>query len=135
MRILFLWRFNCTELHQGVTLILYFHLTFARVHNSDPEVLRPQLTLFSCSSHKPGEVNFYLTTRFKVFLKDYFYFVTCISVLPACLSVLHMCAMPEEVSRSLQIPWNGNYRCLWIMLWVLGIEPKSSAGAHVLWAC
>lgn len=45
----------------------------------------------------------------------------CMSVLLVCnVCILYICLGPMEVRRGQQIPWNGNYRCLWSVMWVLG---------------
>ena len=39
-----------------------------------------------------------------------------------------VCLIPE-IRRRHWIPWNWNYRQLWAIMWVLGIEPRSSVWA------
>lgn len=46
---------------------------------------------------------------FKIFI--YFCFVR-MGVWPACMAMHHMCAVPEEISRGYQIPWDWNDRWL-----------------------
>lgn len=44
-------------------------------------------------------------------------------VVPACVAMYHMNAVPEEDRRGHCIPWAWSYRQLWVVVWVLGIEP------------
>lgn len=39
-----------------------------------------------------------------------------------CLAVYHMCLMLMKVRRGHWIPWNWNYRWLWIPMWDLAIK-------------
>lgn len=68
------------------------------------------------------------------FLNMYFYFM-CISILLACMSIHHVCPWclwkPEETSESM----NGNCGQLWITVWMLGTEPRSSIRAASTFSC
>lgn len=47
------------------------------------------------------------------------------------------CLVPMETKGGHQMPWNWSYRCLWTIMWILRIEPESSArekGALRRWA-
>jgi hypothetical protein len=46
----------------------------------------------------------------------------CISVLPTCVSVHHVCSVPAGVRRGCRIPWKSSYRQILATLWVLGFE-------------
>lgn len=47
----------------------------------------------------------------------------------ASISVCHVHAMPSEVRREYQIPWNWSYRRFSGIMWVLRMEPQSSRRA------
>lgn len=47
-------------------------------------------------------------------------------VISTCMSVYHMCLVPTAVRRKDWIPWNWSYKYLQTIIWVLGIEPRSS---------
>lgn len=44
--------------------------------------------------------------------------------------VHHVCAVPVETRRGRQVSWDWSYR--WLRVWVLGIEPRSSAKTSAL---
>lgn len=48
---------------------------------------------------------------------------------PARVSAYLVHAVPAEAERGCHILRGWSYRCLWIALWVLGIQPGSSGGA------
>ena len=52
-----------------------------------------------------------------------------VSVLLVCMQVLRMCAMLTEVRRGHRISWIWSYEWLVTTMWVLGMEPGSSARA------
>ena len=43
--------------------------------------------------------------------KDLFYFM-CKGVLPACMSMYYMLAMPAQAKKGYWVPWNWSYRQL-----------------------
>ena len=64
------------------------------------------------------------------FFKNIFIiFFMYVGVLPALMSIHHMCAVPMTAGKGHQKPWNSNYRQLWVPGWVLRIEPGSSGRA------
>lgn len=68
------------------------------VHDAPPSYLQVQqlfLTLYS---------NTQCTHVFKRLFKLFVYFM-CMGVLPACLSVLRVCAMPMEAKRGSEMSW------------------------------
>lgn len=50
----------------------------------------------------------------------------CNVVLPACVSVHHVCAVAKEARKGSQISWNQSYEWLWAM-WVLENNLAASA--------
>lgn len=60
-------------------------------------------------------------------IKDSFISILMVTgVLPTCMSVLHMRAVPAETRRGHHILWHCSYRQLLIAMWVLEIMPTSS---------
>ena len=55
---------------------------------------------------------------------------TCQGVLPAYMAVYHMHAVPTEVRRRSQMPWNQSYRWLRSTMWMLGSKCGSSGRAR-----
>lgn len=49
----------------------------------------------------------------------------------ACMfiSVLSIFLVLAEVIKEWSVPWNWSYRCLWITIWLLRIEPRSVGSA------
>ena len=45
-----------------------------------------------------------------------------------CICVPVVCLVPTKIKRRNQIPWNWNYKQLWAVTWILGLEPKFSTG-------
>lgn len=45
-----------------------------------------------------------------------------------CICVPVICLVPTKVKRRNQIPWNWNYKQLWAVTWILGLEPRFSTG-------
>lgn len=52
--------------------------------------------------------------------------------LPACTYMHHLHAVPTEVRRGCQIPWDCRYRQLCAAMWLLRVKPGSSVKAAVL---
>lgn len=68
---------------------------------------------------------FYIYMRFYFFPFVYFYFM-CVSVLPVCMLVHYVHAVPSEVRIWDRTSGNWSWRWLWGNMWVLGTEPMSS---------
>lgn len=56
----------------------------------------------------------------------FFIFLMCMGVLLACMSVHHVCAVPEEARRGCRRPRNWSRRQLLAVIWVLAFKPRSS---------
>lgn len=56
------------------------------------------------------------------FFKKIYFCLLCMNVLPSCMSVHHMCAVPRSQER---LPGLPGVRLLWATMWVLGIKPRS----------
>lgn len=48
----------------------------------------------------------------KVFFYIYCFYFTCVGVLPVCMSLYHVCAVPIEATKGCQIPQHWSYRWL-----------------------
>lgn len=53
----------------------------------------------------------------------------CMSVLPTCVCVYHMFAVPADERTRQQISWNWHYRWLLAAMWVVGTKPRLSGRA------
>jgi hypothetical protein len=69
----------------------------------------------------------YILLKYFYFILFY-YFICLVFCSHACLCTMRV---PRKGS---QVAWNGSYRWLWAAMWVLGIEPGSSAGTFNHWA-
>lgn len=87
-------------------------------------VIIPGLTFYFLIRNISEKVNIHMS--YYIFL--YFYFMY-MNALPPCMYMYHVCLVPVKVHRRRQIPWDSSCRWLWTAIWVLGIEPPSSATA------
>lgn len=55
----------------------------------------------------------------------------CMSVLSVCIYVHCVHAGSKDVKRGLRVLWTSGYRWLWNTMWLLEIEPRSSARTKV----
>lgn len=52
--------------------------------------------------------------------------LVCMAVVPARLSVYHLYNRYPWSQERPSISWNWSYRCLWAVMWALGIESLQS---------
>jgi hypothetical protein len=77
-------------------LLCYTHVIFSCM-------VSKYRTLFSLRNQKglwPSQIKYFLESIL-------FYYFMCLGVLPTCMSVYHMCAVPLAVRRGCWIPWTG----------------------------